>query len=91
MNTLQIRIDEKTKIKAQKILQKMGLDMSTAVKLYFHQIIERKEMPFRIITENGLTLQEEKKILKASEEARKGKNITKSMNIDEAIVYLRQK
>lgn len=91
MNTLQIRIDEKTKIKTQKILQKMGLDMSTAVKLYFHQIIERKEMPFKIITENGLTLQEEKEILKASKEARRGKNVSKKMNVEEAIKYLKSK
>ncbi len=50
MNTLQIRIDEKTKIKAQKILQKMGLDMSSAIKLYFHQIIQEQAIPFSITT-----------------------------------------
>lgn len=89
MNTLQIRIDQKTKIRIQKILHKMGLDMSTAIKLYFHQIIERQEVPFKIVTENGLTLQEEKEILEAIEDAKKGKNVTKKMNVKEAIKYLK--
>lgn len=50
MSTIQIRIDEKTKSKAQKILQKMGLDMSSAIKLYFHQIIQEEGIPFPITT-----------------------------------------
>lgn len=89
MNTLQIRIDEKTKIKAQKVLHKVGLDMSTAVKLFFHQIIERQAVPFLITTENGLTLQEERDILQASEEAKRGKNVSKKMSPAEAIKYLK--
>ncbi len=48
MNTLQIRIDEKIKTKAQKILQKMGLDMSSAIKLYLNQIIQEEAIPFSI-------------------------------------------
>lgn len=75
MTTIQIRIDEKTKKVAQKILNNLGFDMSSAVKAYFRQIILKKGIPFRIITENGLTPEEEEEILKAAEEAKQGKNI----------------
>ena len=44
-------------------------DMTTAIKLYFHQMLLRKGIPFPIVTENGMTPQEEEEILRASEEA----------------------
>ena len=76
MTTIQIRIDEKTKKQTQKILKQIGLDMTTAIKLYFKQIAINKGIPFRIITENGMTLEQELEILKASEEAKKGVNVS---------------
>lgn len=89
MSTIQIRIDEKTKKSAKKVLDKVGLDMSSAIKLYLHQIAIRRIIPFQILTENGLTLDQERDILKASEEAKKGINVTKSMNGKDALAYLR--
>ncbi|MBD3270115.1 type II toxin-antitoxin system RelB/DinJ family antitoxin [Candidatus Peregrinibacteria bacterium] len=88
MSHIQIRIDQKTKEAARKELKKLGLDMSSAVKLYLHQIIIHKGIPFRIVTENGLTPAEEKAILKASKEAKNGKNVTRVMGVDEALEYL---
>ena len=48
MASLHIRIDEKMKKKVQKILDDLGLDMSTAVNMYFHQIALREGIPFDI-------------------------------------------
>ena len=45
--TVQIRIDKKTKEKTAKILAGMGMTMSTAIQLYFSQIIKEKALPFR--------------------------------------------
>lgn len=53
---LQIRIDSKTKKEAKAILDHLGLDMSSAVKMFFRQIINAKNIPFEIRGENGLTL-----------------------------------
>ena len=53
---LQIRIDSKTKKEAKAILDNLGMDMSTAVKLFFQQIINAKNIPFELRGENGLTL-----------------------------------
>ena len=90
MTTIQIRIDEKTKNSAKKIFDKIGCDMSTAIKLYLKQVAKVKGIPF-MLTENGLTLQQEYEIIKASNEARQGKNISKPMTPEEFIKYLKTK
>ncbi len=88
MSTIQIRIDEKTKKSAKKVLDQVGMDMSSAIKLYLNQIAIRRGIPFQILTENGLTLEQEREVLRASAEAKKGINVTKPMDIKEALVYL---
>ncbi len=46
MTTLHIRIEPKTKKAATKALADVGLDMSSAVKLFLHQVITEKGLPF---------------------------------------------
>lgn len=75
MSTVQVRMDPKLKKDVQKILDELGFDMSTAIKAYFHQIINRKGIPFPLLTENGLTFEQEEGILEAAEEMKHGKNI----------------
>lgn len=77
MTTIQIRIDEKTKKGAQKVLNSLGIDMSTAIKAYLKQITLREGIPFPLYTENGYTIQEEQEILKSAEEAKKGVNVSR--------------
>ena len=71
MATIQIRTDEKLKKKAQAILKELGLDLSSAINLYLYQIIIQEGIPFEIRTENGFTLEQERAILKETEEALK--------------------
>ena len=88
MSTLQIRIDEKTKKSAARVLSRIGMDMSSAIKLYLHQITIRKGIPFRIVTENGLTIREEAEILQAMREAKQGKNVVRVTSRKEMKTYL---
>lgn len=88
MTTVQVRIDEKTKKSAKKVLDDIGIDMSTAINVYFKQIVIYKGLPFKLLTENGLTPEQEEEILKASEEAKAGKNVTGPFSPKEAIEYL---
>ncbi len=90
MTTLQIRIDEEIKSKAKLILDALGLDLSTAIKLFLIKVIHVKGIPFTIITENGMTLKQELSILKASDEAKRGINVTGPMEAVEAIAYLKK-
>lgn len=48
MASLHVRIDDKTKKKVQKILSDLGIDMSTAISMYFHQIALHDRIPFAI-------------------------------------------
>lgn len=73
MTTIQIRTDERTKKIAQQILGKLGMDLSTAINIYLVQIIEKKGIPFEILTENGLTEAEEREILKELAAAKRSK------------------
>lgn len=46
MTTVNVRIEEKTKIAASKALARMGLDLSTGVKLFLHQVVTEQGLPF---------------------------------------------
>ncbi|MEN9582348.1 MAG: RelB antitoxin [Candidatus Parcubacteria bacterium] len=44
--TLQIRIDKKTKEKAQKVFKEMGIDLSAGIKMYLTQIAQDGYLSF---------------------------------------------
>jgi DNA-damage-inducible protein J len=44
--TMQIRIDQPTKAKAQKAFKSMGIDLSSGVKMFLHQVAIDQCMPF---------------------------------------------
>lgn len=90
MGAVHIRITDSTKTAVKKIFDKLGLDMSTAIKLYFHQVLIHKGLPFPLLTENGFTPTEEEAILEALQEAEQGKKVTKLMKPKEALAYLRK-
>lgn len=47
MSTVNVRIEEKTKKAASKVLADMGLDLSTGVKIFLNQVVIDKGLPFR--------------------------------------------
>lgn len=72
--TIQIRIDKKTKRSAQKILDNIGLDLSSAIKLFLKTVTKTHSIPFELRTENGFTKAQELKIVREYEETiREGK------------------
>ena len=49
MTTINIRIErieERTKVQAAKTLAKLGLDMSSAVKIFLNQVVHENGFPF---------------------------------------------
>lgn len=84
--TLQLRIDQKTKSSAQRIIKSMGLDLSSAIKVFLTQVIIEKSIPFPIRTVNGFTSEYEKSLIKEAAIAKKsskkyssGKEVIKSI------------
>lgn len=67
-DTIQLRIDKTTKNQASQIINKLGLDLSTAIKLYLKQIIINKGIPFVLVTKNGYTPEFERDLLKEEKE-----------------------
>jgi DNA-damage-inducible protein J len=49
------RIDPAVKNEASKILRSMGLTLSDGIRLFLHQIIVQKELPFSVKTPNSVT------------------------------------
>lgn len=70
---IQIRIDAKTKAQAKKILDELGMDMSSAVKLFFRQLIIAKNFPCELRDENGFTLSEARSLRESIADAKNSK------------------
>lgn len=66
MTTIQIRIDEQTKKEAQIVLDEIGFDLSSAIKVYLKQIANVGGIPFPLLTENGFTPEAERKLIRES-------------------------
>ena len=86
--TLQIRIDSKDKIEAQKILKKMGMDLSTGIKTFIKQVAIDKAMPFQPRTANGFTPEYEAMLIKESAWAKK--YAKRYNNVEEMMAALRK-
>lgn len=78
--TLQIRINKKTKEKAKKIFNNLGLDMSSGVNLFLSQVVNTESIPFEPRTKNGFTVKKEKEIIKEAKYALKYGKRYKSIN-----------
>jgi DNA-damage-inducible protein J len=72
---IRIRINQKTKSSAENILRSMGMTMSQAITIYLVQIIANRSIPFNIEAPN-------KETVKVIKEARAGKGLIRSKNIN---------
>jgi len=66
-----MRIDRNDKVQAQKILKKIGMDLSSGVNTFIKQLITDKALPFQPRTSNGFTPEYEAMLLKESAWAKK--------------------
>lgn len=89
MTTVQVRIDEKTKAKAKRVFKKMGLDVSSGIKLYLARVAQDETIPFVVRTENGYTLEEEKRMIRETRWAEK--HGSKFTSVRAAMKYLLEK
>ena len=69
--TIQIRVDKKMKKEASKAFKEMGLDISSGVKLFLHQVVKSQTIPFPIRTANGFTVEQEGQMIRETKEALK--------------------
>lgn len=65
---LQTRVDTKTKQEAERLFESLGLDMTTAIRLFLRQAINQQRIPFDIVPPQYNFTEE---TLSAIEEARR--------------------
>jgi len=68
-STIQLRVDKKTKEKAKSVLNEIGLDFYSAIKIFLKRVIATESIPFEIRTENGFTIKQEEKMIKETKNA----------------------
>nr|MBV6630276.1 type II toxin-antitoxin system RelB/DinJ family antitoxin [Oceanococcus sp. HetDA_MAG_MS8] len=56
-STIHVRVDDETKAKATQALEAMGLDLSTAVRVYLARISAEQRLPFELRVPNLATKQ----------------------------------
>lgn len=52
---IQTRIDVNLKKEADDFFQSIGLDMTTAIRLFLYQVLIQKKIPFEIISKESIT------------------------------------
>lgn len=70
-STIQVRVDSRIKKNADIAFKNMGIDMSSGVKLFLHQVVRSGSIPFVIRTENGFTPEQEQQMIRETRYALK--------------------
>ncbi|MFO0954344.1 MAG: type II toxin-antitoxin system RelB/DinJ family antitoxin [Isosphaeraceae bacterium] len=74
--TIRARVDAKLKAQAEAVLEKLGLNASEAIRLFYKQVALRKGLPFDVAIPNAATR-------RAMRDADTGKNLTRYENFDD--------
>lgn len=74
---LQIRIDRALKEAADEVFAEIGLDATTAVRLFFTKVAKTRSIPFRLCAEPEFTPEAEARILQAWEESKDPGNLSR--------------
>ena len=73
---LQVRMERSLKEEVEGIFAEMGLDTTTAVRMFFTKVAKTRSIPFRLKAEPEFTPEQEAKILEAWEESKDPANLS---------------
>ena len=92
IKNIQLRLDEGLKKKAERVLDEIGLDMPTALRLFLTKLVKTRSIPFSVSADDdNFTSAQIKEILAAREEVRDSKNWIGSFdNAEDLIASLRK-
>lgn len=63
MSTVAVRVDDQLKDEATELFQSLGLDMSTAVKIFLIQSVKTQSIPFEIKNKSYISDEEFQKLV----------------------------
>ncbi|HEY4516092.1 MAG TPA: type II toxin-antitoxin system RelB/DinJ family antitoxin [Candidatus Paceibacterota bacterium] len=70
-STLSIRINKKIKKEAMNVFSKLGLDISSGVKIFLNQVINTRSIPFEPKMHYTMTPKQERWVIRQVKEAKK--------------------
>ena len=73
---LQVRMERSLKEEAEEIFAEMGLDTTTAVRIFFTKVARTRSIPFRLNAEPEFTPEQEARILEAWEDSKDPANLS---------------
>ncbi len=73
---LQVRMDRRLKEEAEGIFAEMGLDTTTAVRIFFTKVARTRSIPFRLSAEPEFSPEPEARILEAWQESKDPANLS---------------
>jgi len=85
MANLQIRIDDELRQQAQQIAHDMGMDLTTAVRVFLKQMVNDRGLPFKPELDPFYTLNNKVALKRSIDQLDKGQVITKSWEELEAM------
>ena len=74
--TIRARVDAKLKARAEGVLEKLGLNASDAIRLFYKQVALQKGLPFDVKLPNATTR-------RALKDADEGKNLVRYESFDD--------
>jgi DNA-damage-inducible protein J len=72
---LQVRMDRQLKEDAEEIFAELGLDATTAVRMFFTKVAKTRSIPFALKAAPEFTPEQEKQILAAAKESEDPANL----------------
>jgi DNA-damage-inducible protein J len=73
---LQVRMERSLKEEAEEVFAEMGLDTTTAVRIFFTKVARTSSIPFLLKAEPEFTPEQEARILEAWEESKDPANLS---------------
>ena len=92
-STIQVRVDDELKIKSDHLFKELGMDTTTAIRIFLTQSVANNGFPFEIkkVTRNPYAALTEDDMLSMLEAARFHSQQGEVINADEAVSDLRSK
>jgi len=80
------RVDQNTRDAANAALEDIGLDLSTAMRMFIKRTADLGSLPFSVGTNEAYIPNQDLRVTIA--EAKEGKNLSSAMDIDDAMMHL---
>jgi len=79
MSTINIRIDEDLKNKSEMVLEDMGLNMTTAFKIFLKEVVRSHSIPFKIKSDLFYSESNQKALNESIKQFENGEIVIKSL------------